>query len=434
MKWKIGIIATVTFTASCIATAHVSSDHSSDPSRRLLGRAGPEDFDEGRPRVKEQPKVPILDSNGFAAHEDGAPSVDDLTKRTPSYALSPRPQSLDTINQVVLQGSSSDDHVSARMANREYGGLTPENMNRENWRRDAMQELREVNKGIEAATPEERLEMVEMSLETLREAEDTLQGTGQSFFDGWSIKFHKETRFLAQMIKATAPGREAWLKFEEEELSKHYQQNAKARRKRSKSRNLSHHTKRESPLDTIEQEEGGTLSGNQTSSQSAAEFELYLAAFQAARANASEIIMPIIQNMTAGTNSSLVFGAAWSLYSDLTFSSPYVIGPFTHGLDCLTWIEDNIFNITKYNTSDPVQKRRQSQILALDQMLLDKYNEAWTSATAALNKTGLLTNMMTLAEYLSPVDTSVMPPGFATYSSPAYDTSFFTASRNTTKH
>lgn len=434
MKWRIGIIATVSFAASCIATAHVRSDRSSDSSRRLLGRVGPEDFDEGRPRVKEQPKVPILDSNGFAAHEGGAPSIDDLTKRTPNYALSPRPQALDTSHQVLLEGTGVDDHVDTRMADREYSATTPNEMGRAEWRRTAIQDLK---KAAAEASPEDLLEMTEMNLQLLRDVEESLQGVGFSLFDGIAIRAHAEIAFVIESMEATAPGKEAILKFEYEQGAAYNAQNhhqVRTRPKRSKSGDLSPPSKRESSLNSIEETESGTLSGNEKASQSTAEFEMYLAAFQNARANASEIIMPVIQKMTSGTNSSLVFGAAWSLYSDLTFSSPYVMGPFTHGVNCLTWIEDNIFNITQHNVSDPVQKRRQTQILALDQMLLDLYNEAWANATAALNQTGLLTEMMTLAQYLSPADQSVIPPAYTRYSSPAYDTSFFTASRNNTNH
>jgi len=94
--------------------------------------------------------------------------------------------------------------------------------------------------------------------------------------------------------------------------------------------------KRGSNLESIVSQEGDVNTGHKdTPANNVGQYEMYLAAFQLAQANASQILFPIIKEMVSRSNSSLVYGAAWSLFADLTAAGPMVFSPFFRGMNCI---------------------------------------------------------------------------------------------------
>ena len=191
--------------------------------------------------------------------------------------------------------------------------------------------------------------------------------------------------------------------------------------KRSKS------SKRQSSLNAIT----STVNHPNSTDAKSASFQTYLSAFTTAQSNVSSLLFPILDTMLNGTNSSIVYEAAWSIYSDLTGSSPIVIGPFLYGMHSLDWVEDQLFgtspNISNMSASDQFAR---NSILAFHSVLLDLYYYAWDSALTAMNKTGLAADMTTLAGYMSTNDTAILG-AYAGYKSPAYDSKYFTVTNET---
>ena len=187
--------------------------------------------------------------------------------------------------------------------------------------------------------------------------------------------------------------------------------------------------RRQSVITTVEGQEGITATGAQSATfQLQADFELYLSMFNVAQANVSEVIWPILAEVIDSTNSTLIHEAALSVYSDLTASAPIVLGPFSRGSNCLTWLEDRYINSSGItNMSDP----RIVKMFATDQIVLEAYEYMWTNASAAANKTGLLSDMVTLSQKLSPTNSSNMPSGYASYYATPFDISYF-VNTNTT--
>ena len=189
--------------------------------------------------------------------------------------------------------------------------------------------------------------------------------------------------------------------------------------------------KRQNPISQITNQESGAAAGvtNDTNAFSA-DFQTYLAAFNVAQSNVSNLIFPFLDSILNGTNSSIVYDTAWSIYSDLTGSSPVIIGPFMYGMHSLDWIEDQIFGNSTNSTVSHEDKYAKNEILAFHSVLLDLYNYAWSNGTAAINQTGLLEDMTMLSQYMMPNDTSIMG-SYANYTSPAYDASYFTTYNQT---
>lgn len=189
------------------------------------------------------------------------------------------------------------------------------------------------------------------------------------------------------------------------------------------------HVTRDNPISSIANQEGNAAFGtdNDTAS-SEAEFQQYINAFNVARSNVSDLIFPFLDTILANTNSSIVYDAAWSIYSDLTGSSPYVMGPFFHGMNCIEWIEDQLAlngtNITS-PSMNATENLARLEYLAVHQVLLELYDYAYHGAASAINQTGLMEDMLTLAQYFAPTDASVFPPGYSTYTEPTYDASYF---------
>lgn len=194
--------------------------------------------------------------------------------------------------------------------------------------------------------------------------------------------------------------------------------------------------KRSDVLGSISSSSTSSSSGDSATSMEAA-YETYFQAFTVAQSNASTILIPIVKNMMSRSNSSLVWNAAWSLFADLTGSSPSIIGPFSFGFNSIQSLEDHIFASLSTNSSmlnqtmvakngkNATIELTKDMIMATTGEAITIYNEGWANATAALNATGLMPVMAMLASRMSPTNQSVIPSQFSSKAPSSYDNAFF---------
>ena len=161
--------------------------------------------------------------------------------------------------------------------------------------------------------------------------------------------------------------------------------------------------KRGDPItDIVEQQSEAASGNNNETADFNAQVELYLEAWYAAQSRASDLLWPFLDQITNGTNSSIIYDAAWAVHSQMLYTDDHVIGPFWHGMHSLDWNEDQ----RELGNSDD---DTDMEMLAVNAVLLDLYQYAWNNGSEAVNKTGLLGDLAMLAEYLTPDDRSIMP-------------------------
>lgn len=134
------------------------------------------------------------------------------------------------------------------------------------------------------------------------------------------------------------------------------------------------------------------------------DYEQYLQEFDAVRTDASDIIMPFIEEMVNGSSSELVWDAAWEIFSMID-PNIQVIGPVSVGMHCFDWIEDQIENTTDKDTFDSV--------LAVHGVLEAMYLETWHNAQNALNSSGVLDLLWAIEDDLATNDTALAQTGDA---------------------
>ncbi|KAL8689999.1 MAG: hypothetical protein Q9218_004462, partial [Villophora microphyllina] len=96
-----------------------------------------------------------------------------------------------------------------------------------------------------------------------------------------------------------------------------------------------------------------------------AQYEQYVEAYDAVRANATHLITPFIEGMVKRSNSNMVWAAAWEIMS---LADPEIIvlgGPVSQGMHSSVWVEDNIAN--------KIDNKTMSNILAIDGLVIDSY-------------------------------------------------------------
>ena len=174
--------------------------------------------------------------------------------------------------------------------------------------------------------------------------------------------------------------------------------------------------------------DGGSGPTSQTQSASD-QFQMYEAALNSIQHNISQTIFPYLDQVLAGTNSSLAYNMAWSIWADLTAAPIYIATPFWNGMNCLDWIEEAWINQTNANATathganasilhangtyaNGTYNFALLEFQATSRVLLELYEYAWYSASSAANKTGLLKDLTILSGYLLPVNTSIESPGF----------------------
>ncbi|KAL8677466.1 MAG: hypothetical protein Q9186_006107 [Xanthomendoza sp. 1 TL-2023] len=110
--------------------------------------------------------------------------------------------------------------------------------------------------------------------------------------------------------------------------------------------------------------------------------------------NATDIIMPIIEDMVAGSNSDDIYGMAWEIISLI---EPRIVFPpsglFYQGTHACDWYEKQLANQTDATTM--------KEISDVHTVLIDIYMDGWERATNALNEGGLLENLYNVTNTLA---------------------------------
>jgi len=190
----------------------------------------------------------------------------------------------------------------------------------------------------------------------------------------------------------------------------------------------------QAPVDSMIDQEATAGEGNSKAALQA-EFSRYLDIYQTIQANISDSLFPFFNAVLNGTNNSLIYDLVLSVHADLTGLGPDITGPYSYGMHCFDSLEkrylnstristDSTSNVTSTNgthTKDPIYQ----QMLATHYVLIETYQYVWTNASAIANKTGLLTQLSTLTEYLNPADRSIMSARWTSVQK-NFDGSYFT--------
>ena len=143
----------------------------------------------------------------------------------------------------------------------------------------------------------------------------------------------------------------------------------------------------------------------------AAQFELFYEAFQTVQTNISTLIFPILQTMVNNSNASTIYHAAWSIWAELTMADDIVDGPFSSGFNRLAAIEDDYARANNMSTTSDAYKT----MLAVNGVLINKYETAWNQSLKAVNASGLLDLRDALADNLQLANgTGIESPDFTT--------------------
>ncbi|KAL8871538.1 MAG: hypothetical protein Q9174_002651 [Haloplaca sp. 1 TL-2023] len=122
------------------------------------------------------------------------------------------------------------------------------------------------------------------------------------------------------------------------------------------------------------------------------EFQEYLDAFGLLQSNATKILMPIVEDLVEGSDSETVWGMGLEI---LTMTDPNIVvdGSLFHGgMHACDWYEDQIANETDADTM--------INIMVMNAVLIDMYQNAWNAAMDALNSTNLLDDIISLEDAL----------------------------------
>ena len=122
------------------------------------------------------------------------------------------------------------------------------------------------------------------------------------------------------------------------------------------------------------------------------EYEKYLQAYDATRNNATEIILPFIEDMVLGSTSDLVWNAAWEIMS-LADPAIMVMGPTSMGMHAFDGIEDEM-------RENGVSQDQMDAAERVHGVLIAMYLDTWQQAFDALKDSGVLEEMDTLLDEL----------------------------------
>jgi len=141
------------------------------------------------------------------------------------------------------------------------------------------------------------------------------------------------------------------------------------------------------------------------------QYELNLLAYQTVSANATELLFPVIDQILASSNLTIIHDMAFSLLQ-IVSAPQSMVGPFMYGTTDFDWLEDQI---THNMTDEQKQNDPNVQLMyAQNGLLIQLYEQAWANGTAAANATGYLSDLETLASHLITNDTSVIPQAATT--------------------
>ena len=126
--------------------------------------------------------------------------------------------------------------------------------------------------------------------------------------------------------------------------------------------------------------------------------------------------------MVNGSNATVLYHAAWSLWADLTMSGDILNGPFSNGLNRITEIENDYARANNLSTSSDEYKT----MLALDGLLINKYEIAWNNSLQAVNASGLLDLRNQLSANLLVNETGIESADFDTLDTNMVGIAWFT--------
>ena len=148
-----------------------------------------------------------------------------------------------------------------------------------------------------------------------------------------------------------------------------------------------------------------------TSTDLQQQYELNLLAYQTVSANATELLFPVIDQLLAKSNLTIIHDMAFSLLQ-IVGSPQFMVGPFMYGTTDFDWFEDQI---TRNMTDEQKQNDPNVQLMyAQDGLLIELYEQAWANGTVAANVTGYLSDLEALASHLITNDTSIIPQAATT--------------------
>lgn len=96
------------------------------------------------------------------------------------------------------------------------------------------------------------------------------------------------------------------------------------------------------------------------------------------RSNATDIVMPIVEEMVEDSDSALVWGMAWEIIS---LADPSIIvagGLFYQGMHACDWYEDYMANTTDAEGMEALRD--------VKYILIDIYHAAWAEAKELLSR------------------------------------------------
>ena len=121
----------------------------------------------------------------------------------------------------------------------------------------------------------------------------------------------------------------------------------------------------------------------------------YVQAWKTVKRNATELIWPFITDMLVGTNSTIIIGAAWSIYAHLIPTQWSIVGPFFYGLVSLPRLNKNASVVHDTGLIDGTDLLIED--LYVNEIVINLYTKAWNGAYNALHKAGYLENLKTLS-------------------------------------
>ncbi|KAL8779067.1 MAG: hypothetical protein Q9203_003055 [Teloschistes exilis] len=129
------------------------------------------------------------------------------------------------------------------------------------------------------------------------------------------------------------------------------------------------------------------------------EYQAYMEAFNLVRTNATDIVMPIVEDLIDGSNAEVVWGMGWEILALAEPSIDVTGSLFRAGLHACDWYEDLVANSTSED--------EMTGLRAVNAVLIDLYQDAFTRAVDALDAAGVTVQLDQLVEALDTNDTSV---------------------------
>ncbi|KAL8736204.1 MAG: hypothetical protein Q9166_000359 [cf. Caloplaca sp. 2 TL-2023] len=171
---------------------------------------------------------------------------------------------------------------------------------------------------------------------------------------------------------------------------------SKAGKPRSGSESSGHRRAKRDAVDMVAGEQNNA-EGTHPVTDPAAEMRENLAEYMefygVVTSNATETIMPFVQEMVNGSDSELLWNAAWEIMSLADPSILVIGGPVFRGMHAFDWFEDSM----AYSTDNQTMQ----SIYAIDTAIIDLYVTTWNKANDALSAAGLLDDIEVLSALTS---------------------------------